>query len=273
MAHLLRKKLALLALVLYWPSLFILAHIPIPKLVRQADLSDKTLHFLAYFILVFLLWGTIRPYERVNWRKAPVWVILAVVVWYGVLDEWTQGYAGRTPDVKDFAADLIGAGASLLLLTFLSSWPCALLLTGMSIFILANCSRADVTKLLPLTHGTFHLLAYSAFTCLWVIYIRRICRRFSSPGAKGLECWLGKSRHPILGVMLYVLMPCILLANVKLGSIVLHRPFVKSDVLTGLCGIIGVSCLALFIDARGRRTKSTEQETTMGPKFKPGRSF
>jgi len=251
MVQVLRKKLALLCLLVYWPSLFVLAHVPIPRVVRQADVSDKTLHVLAYFILVFLLWGTIQPYQRVNWRKATVWLILAVVVWYGAVDEWLQGYTGRSPDVKDFAADLIGAGASLILLTLLSFWPATLLLMGMSVFVLTNCSRADVTKLVPLTYGAFHLLAYCMFTSLWITYIQRICRNYRPYRTKGIEHWLGKSRNPLQGFILSAFLPFLLLGIVKLGSVALGRPFAKSDIIAAACGIITVSCVALFIDMPG----------------------
>jgi len=252
MVQLLRKKLALLCLLVYWPSLFVLGHMPIPKLVRQADMSDKGLHALAYFILVFLLWGTVRPYERVNWRKATVWLILALVVWYGVMDEWLQGYTGRSPDVKDFAADVIGAGASLVLLTLVSFWPATLLLLGLSVFALSNSSRADVTKLLPLTHTGFHVLAYCVFNCVWVVYIQRICRQVFGYRTKGIEHWLGKPRNPLPGFILFMLAPCSLLGIVKLGSFALHRPFTQSDIMAAFAGIVAVSCLAQFIDILSR---------------------
>ena len=253
MARLLRKKLALLCLLVYWPSLFVLAHIPIPRVVRQADLSDKTLHVLAYFILVFLLWGAIQPYQRVNWRKAHVWVVLTVVVWYGVMDEWLQGYAGRTPDVKDFAADLIGAGASLILLTLLSFWPATLVLMGISIFALANCSRAGISELVPFGHKAFHALAYGVFTCLWITYIQRICPKSHPYRTTRVEHWLGKPRHPLQGFVLSVLLPFLLLGTVQLGSITLRRPFANSDIIAAACGIITVSCAALSIDMLGRK--------------------
>ena len=253
MAQLLRKKLALLCLLVYWPSLFVLAHMPIPKVVRQADLSDKMLHVLAYFILVFLLWGAIQPYQRVNWRKATVWLVLAVVVWYGVVDECLQGYAGRTPDVKDFAADLIGAGASLILLTLLSFWPATLVLTGVSIFALANCSRADITQLLPLSHSAFHALAYCTFTCLWITYIQRICGKFREYRTRKIERWLGEPRHPLQGFILSAFLPFVLLGIVKLGSVALGRPFAGSDIIAAACGIITVCCVALLINALGWR--------------------
>ena len=103
-----RHVLTIAALILYWPGIFILTHIPVsvPFLILRLQASDKILHFVAYLFLVFLLWFSINPDVKVNWRKASVWWILFVVVWYGVIDEWLQGYVGRSPDAMDFAADL-----------------------------------------------------------------------------------------------------------------------------------------------------------------------
>jgi len=64
-----QQKIIIILLAFYWPILFILAHIPIPQYVRKAGVSDKSLHFLAYLILTFLLWFAIRPDEKVKWRS------------------------------------------------------------------------------------------------------------------------------------------------------------------------------------------------------------
>jgi len=163
-----RRKLALTLLVLYWPTFFIVSHIPIPDLVRGAGLSDKTLHFLAYMVLVFLLWSTVRPYERVNWLKAPAWLILVVVVWYGVADELLQAKVGRTADVKDFAADVVGVLAGLLILSQLTFWPAFLIVTAINIFAMTNLAIANVSELAPRADVAFGFLAYALFTAVWV---------------------------------------------------------------------------------------------------------
>jgi len=49
-------------LLIYWPGLFVLTHIPIPQLARQSGMSDKMMHALAYLALVFLWWFSISPY-------------------------------------------------------------------------------------------------------------------------------------------------------------------------------------------------------------------
>ena len=63
-----RHKSVLIALGIYWPVIFWLTHIPVPDIARQSGMSDKTMHVLAYFVLTFLIWFTISPYEKVQWR-------------------------------------------------------------------------------------------------------------------------------------------------------------------------------------------------------------
>ena len=60
-----RQKGVIAALAFYWPAVFAIAHVPIPEVVRQARMSDKSLHLLVYMILTFLLQSAIRPRE--NW--------------------------------------------------------------------------------------------------------------------------------------------------------------------------------------------------------------
>ncbi len=106
-----------------------------------------------------------------NWRKATVWWLLAVIVWYGVLDEWLQGYVGRNADIMDFFADISGALTGLILLTIFPFWPASLAVTASVIFILTNISQANLADLLPITNAVFHFCAYAFFSLLWLRYI------------------------------------------------------------------------------------------------------
>ena len=166
-----RQKLTIISLLVYWPGIFILAHIPIPRLVYKAQVSDKGIHFLAYLILVFLLWFAISPSRKVEWRRATVWWILFVVVWYGVFDEWLQGYVGRNPDVMDFFADLAGALIGLIALTIFPFWSASVAITGAVIFVLTNFMGANLADLLPVTNAAFRLFAYAFFSLLWTRYM------------------------------------------------------------------------------------------------------
>ena len=171
MALVRRQKVILISLLLYWPAIFVLAHIPVPKLFHGAHASDKTLHYVAYFVLVFLLWFALGPTSKVKWRRPAVWCVLFVVVCYGVLDEWLQGYVGRNADIMDFFADLAGALTGLILLTIFSFWPAALAGTAATIFVLANFMRGGLADVMPLTSMMFLLFAYGLFSLLWTGYM------------------------------------------------------------------------------------------------------
>jgi len=149
-----RQKLTVTSLLFYWPSLFVLTHIS-PAYVQgwtvRVDVSDKILHYFAYLVLVFLLWFATNPYKKVNWRKAAVWWIILVVVWYGVFDEWLQGYVGRDCDVMDFFADLAGALTSLIILSIINFWLASIIITGISIFVLTNLTQISSVELFPVT--------------------------------------------------------------------------------------------------------------------------
>lgn len=167
-----RQKLVLAALSLYWPTIFIGTHIPqIPRWIGQVAVSDKVMHFVAYFFLSFLLWFAVNPNKKVHWRKPAVWFILFAVVWYGVIDEWLQIYVGRNADVRDFFADLAGAITGLLILTFVNFWPASLVTAGAGIFAMTNLLRAH-----PVTGFRIDLLlcasGYFFFTLLWLRFIR-----------------------------------------------------------------------------------------------------
>jgi hypothetical protein len=224
-------------LLLYWPGIFVLAHIPIPRLVYRAQVSDKSLHFLAYLILVFALWFTISPDEKVNWRRPSAWWALSVVVLYGALDELLQGWVGRTCDMNDFLANLGGAVTGLILSTFLAFWPTLLALTAIAIFLLTNLARADLADLLPITSAMFYLFAYGLFTILWIQHMR-LSLSLRAPQLK----WL-------IGALV---LPMVFLSTVKLFSVILDKNFAIRGVVLSAAGIAAVVA-TVFLTALFRR--------------------
>jgi VanZ family protein len=235
-----RQKAVIVALVLYWPTLFVLAHIPIPRIVRRAHLSDKSLHLLAYMILTFLLWSAIRPCAKVRWGKAAVWCLLIVVALYGVCDEWLQEYvADRTMDPRDFLADIAGATAALGILTVLSFWPASVLIAGLAIFTLAVFTRANLMALLPVTMTVFHLTTHAVFTGLWMGYLRR-----SREWARDGLAWLAAS----------VSLPMALVLVTRAGTAISGKAFEGWDVVAAVGGILGAVAIAWVIRLSGRRS-------------------
>jgi VanZ family protein len=221
-----QQKIAACLLALYWPALFVLAHIPIPRVVQEADVSDKSLHFLAYLILVFLLWSVVSGNQKVNWRRAAPWLVLFVIVVYGILDEWLQGYvAGRSCDVRDFFSDLAGALASLILSSFLTFWPAGLIIVATFIFGITNVTRANLADLLPKIDAVFHFFAYAVLTVLWIQ-----CMHLFSPIKAPKARWLILALAGPAGFLIFV----------ELFSVVAGKDLVLSEIIISLGAIAAV---------------------------------
>jgi hypothetical protein len=234
--------MTIIALAFYWPTLFVLGHIPIPQVVYQAEVSDKSLHFLAYLILVFLLWFAISPDKKVDWRKAGPWWILLVVVLYGIADEISQGYVGRNCDILDFFTNLIGSLTGLVLFTIFTFWPAALSVAGIVIFGITNIARANVADMLPITNAMFHLFAYAALTVLWIQ-----CLHAFKP--------IKISRAS--GLLPAVVGPVTFLLIVKLSSAILGRTCTTSDIIVSI-GAIAVTIGVYYLITFYQKNSSTE---------------
>ena len=227
-----RHKYIIAGLSVYWPLLFIATHVPIQDLGRQTGMSDKTMHWLAYLGLVFLVWLAVSPYDKVNWRKAKVWVILAVIVWYGAIDEWLQSYVGRGAEVNDILADTAGALVGLGLLSIFSFWPAALAVAVIFIFTISNLSRIDLLWDQPYLNIGFHFVAYSAFTLVWIQYLeRRLSAKVSA----------------MKWIILALVLPLVLLSAVKLSSLGFDKPIWFFDCLTAIVGILLSTVVSRFI--------------------------
>lgn len=76
------------------------------------NVLDKIIHFGVYAVLGAL---TLRALaggrlETADWRHVALAALLSTL--YGASDEWHQAFVpGRTPDLKDVAADALGASA------------------------------------------------------------------------------------------------------------------------------------------------------------------
>lgn len=217
-----QQKVIIFLLLVYWPSLFILEHIPIPQVVYKAQVSDKILHCLAYLVLTFLLWLAISPVQKVSWRKTKVWLVLVAVVWYGVIDELLQGFVGRSCDVLDLLANYAGMLMGLILFTFLSFWPVLLAVSAIVIFGLTNLARANLAELVPITNALFHFFAYGFFAAVWTGYMQ-----LSLPIETLRAKWLIRA----------LIVPIVFLLAVKLFSIIIGRHFGILDVILSVTGV------------------------------------
>jgi hypothetical protein len=100
--------------------IFAATHIPVPDWARGMGVSDKTMHFTAYAMLGFLMWFCMGYGNKADWRKLLPWVVFAVAACYGIADELLQKFiSGRSADMQDFAADLIGIATAMLTVSVL----------------------------------------------------------------------------------------------------------------------------------------------------------
>ena len=241
-----RQKLVVIFLLVYWPALFILAHIPIPLLIRRAGVSDKCIHFLAYLILVFLLWFATNPDKKVIWRKAAAWWVFAAMIGYGIADELSQSYVGRTCDVRDFGADVAGVVAGLVVLSLFTFWPASLLVAAVTIFGLTNVSRANLAELLPITNASFHLFSYAIFTMLWLQLVN--LRLASKP-------------PQLIWLIIASALPAGFLLAVRLFSTILGRDFRFLDVMLSMVGIAAVVA-TVYLTTLFRQRLAGDSQTT-----------
>lgn len=223
MQFLRRHKYILCSLGIYWPVLFVLTHIPVPAIAGQSGMSDKLMHLLAYLVLVFFVWLAISPYEKVRWNRAKVWIVLAVIVWYGATDEWLQSRLGRQMELMDFIWDLGGALLGLGILSALTFWPA--LLTVSTIFIFAITDRSVLLNLYPQLHlnTAFHLTAYATLTLIWIQHLDR-----DGKYRKSQPTW------PLIALSL----PLALLTAVKLAGLFYGKVVWWVDIATAIFGIV-----------------------------------
>jgi len=236
MALALRQKLTIITLCLYWPALFILSHIPIPQIVYEARVSDKSLHVLAYLLLFFLLWFALRPKSKIRWNQKTIWLTLSIVIVYGALDEVIQGYVGRSCDLQDFYADMVGVTIGLIVFTLFNFWVSFLAVTAITIFMLTNLAKANLADLVPATNFMFHLFGYALLTAVWI---------------RNINLYLMLKSEKAKWIITILILPITWLGVVKGYSVFAGREFSKYDIVCALAGI-GVVTVVNYFSQRSR---------------------
>jgi hypothetical protein len=224
-----RHRSVLLALGIYWPFIFWLTHIPVPALARQSGMSDKTMHVMAYFVLTFLVWFAVSPYEKVRWNRAKHWFVVLAVILYGAMDELLQAKVGRSADIHDFAANCFGVVLALGVLSIFEFWLALLTVSAVFIFVLSDVSRLMTLSQYAVYATAFHFTAYTAFTLIWIQWLERFSRF-----ACGKAGWLAVSLAAPAGLLLAV----------KAAAPIWDRPFNVFDFAIagfGICAAILVS--------------------------------
>lgn len=111
-----RRKLLLLfwtITIVFWISIFIATHLPAERL-PDVPVTDKSAHFIAYFVLAALVYISTRlSNPSRSWLGATV---IAIAMIYGAIDELLQPLVHRHGDMYDWLYDVAGATCAVFLL-------------------------------------------------------------------------------------------------------------------------------------------------------------
>ena len=99
-----------LALAIAWAG--VIFHLSSQSSIDTPSLfpgQDKLFHMMAFGVLGFLFMGSMKTTAS-GYRTGQVWLVVVVVVLYGLLDEFHQYFVpGRTVEIYDALADAAGA--------------------------------------------------------------------------------------------------------------------------------------------------------------------
>ena len=109
------KAIAWATVAVYVLVALCLTHMPKPPTELTANFRDKTLHSVGYFLYGGVLYCAAGlSFPRFRWLTLTV--VLGLAIW-AALDEITQGYFHRDPDVLDWLADMRGVLVAVVLLS------------------------------------------------------------------------------------------------------------------------------------------------------------
>ncbi len=103
-----------LFLALFWTALAVTLYFTLRPITVPVPGSDKTQHAVTFGVLMALAIGA---YPRSSWLA---WALLLSFV--GGAIEVVQPFFGRSQDVRDWIADMIGIAVALALAAGLSAW-------------------------------------------------------------------------------------------------------------------------------------------------------
>jgi VanZ family protein len=103
-------RLVFLALAIAWASvIFYLSSQPSIDTPSLFPGQDKLFHMIAFGVLGFFLMGGMKTASN-GYRTRQVWFVVALVMLYGLLDEFHQYFVpGRDADILDALADAAGS--------------------------------------------------------------------------------------------------------------------------------------------------------------------
>lgn len=226
-------------LLLYWPVVFVLTHVSqVPGFILRTQMSDKTMHYLGYLMLVFLWWFSVFPSQKPSVLRLSFWITLATMAAYGGFDEWLQGFTHRTPDVWDWVADMGGVVTGLIIFGVVGLRLSALGVATVCIFILTSLCKTDPLGFVPFIDILFYLCAYSLVVLLWMDYLRK-----------------RQTLSRVEFVLLSLLMPVLLLSITLIIASMVGKQFAIDRLVAAAAGIIVPLVAATLLNIQNPTSK------------------
>lgn len=106
------RQAILVMCILVWVAAFTATHTP-SKRLPSVQANDFVLHMLGFGALTSAFTLAQAAYGIRHWQR--VLLTLSIMVAYAAMDESTQVYVNRVPEVADWLADVCGAGLATVL--------------------------------------------------------------------------------------------------------------------------------------------------------------
>ena len=117
-----KSRLALAALCLYWPAIFLISHIPKSHVPKNVQISGITVHLGAYFLLTLLVFLNAGLLRSTSLRSKKTWLLAGLIAVYAALDELLQCFVeGRDGSLNDWTIDMAACLFCIVLLAIVAS--------------------------------------------------------------------------------------------------------------------------------------------------------
>jgi hypothetical protein len=162
------QKFLTIILIFYWLGILVATHIPIPGWTGKMGVSDKTMHFVAYMTLALLSWFSISFEKKADWKKLRPWLLSAIILFYGFVDELSQHFTRRSVDPRDFAANVLG------IVTIIPACHATMILVTVCPFFLPALVKSQFIPQGSILEVGAYLAGFACVTVAWIKYLSSI---------------------------------------------------------------------------------------------------
>ena len=111
----------MVALCVYWPTIFIISHIPKDHVPKNVPVSGRAVHLVAYFVLTLLVFLNAGLFRSFSLRSMKIYLLVGAIAVYAAVDEWLQIYVqGRHGSPVDWSINVAACICCVVLLALLA---------------------------------------------------------------------------------------------------------------------------------------------------------